>query len=275
MPCSEFRTPDLHLPTSRRILFGHGFHPGEMNMEELYEYFAKQEPEDGLDHMIISPEDWALKRRLFEGRENLNGITPDMFGTRGQRLLARYCLYAQQYDLAIQPHGTSLRDSDLAVYGINTSMYTKQVANYLGLENAIIRDEGAEGSLTKSLGLEIGTNSPMLDFPMFYKEITSLLHENANLPQAPAINEYVFIASVAANTARRLRLEPYYEPLEPLTSRDAEALYTLLGSDALQLAAYGWDGPSYDNTTGFRGELIARLSTPISQFTFKHKEKII
>jgi hypothetical protein len=238
-------------------------------MEELYNYLAEQEPRSELEHTIMSPEDWELRRRLFEGRENLNLITPDLFGSRGQILLANYCLRAQLYDLAIQPHGAALPNSDAAVYGQRTSIYTKRVAAYLGLSNAIVRIEGVEGALSNSLGIEMSPNSPLLDFAMFTKKINALLDEEADLPQEPRINEYVFIANVTADTANKLRMQAHYEPLEPLSPSDTQKMHRALGSDALELVGYGWDRDLYDHG-GYRGELFARLSIPASRHVFKH-----
>jgi hypothetical protein len=268
----EFLTPDFRPSGPLRILIEHGIHSGELNMDKLHSHFMNKEPEDGLDNHIISPEDWELRRRLFEGRENLNGISPARLGSRGQLLLADYCLRAQEYDLAIQPHGTSLKNGDVAIYGTTASPFLKQVASYLGQSRAIIRTRGAEAHLPHSLGIEMGVDASTPEFDELYQKIITLLHGDAVLDPAPAIDEYVYIADITTTLANALQLETYYEPLEPLTDHDTGALYNALGFSTLKLVAYGWNGAAYDGM-GARGELLARLPLPESYPLSQHRER--
>lgn len=240
-------------------------------MEALYNHLAKKTGTPGIKNEILSAEDWRLKRRLFEGKENLNAITPNKFGSRGQQLMARYCLLAQKYDLAIHPHGTKLQNGDMAVYSYTAPPLVKQAASHLGLSRALVVTHGLYPAAPHILGLEIGANSPMLDFDKTHKKIASLVHiQDTDLPQEPAIDEYLFIGDVTTKTAKEHTLRSHYEPFEPLTPHDAEAFHSILGSDALKLIAYSWDGPSYD-PTGWRGELLAQLPLPPSHLVSDNK----
>lgn len=272
------RNRNCHLPiqvgreSRRALLLSHGFHPGEPNMDNLHDHFTKQEPVEGIRNIIVSPEDWNLKRRNFEGKENLNEIIPNIAGTRGQRLLARYCLEAQKYDLAIQFHGTSLNDGDAAIYGPDASPLVKQTANYLGLQRAIVRTRGPGSALPNALEIELGANSPMLDFTGLHEKMTSLANGEAQLPQQATIDEYVFMGDIRAETAIKYGLERSYEPFQPLNDHDSDQLHRLFGSSGLKLAAYLWDGPTYDQR-GFRGEVLAHFPLPYP--LHDHKEVMV
>lgn len=269
------RNPQSSLsPPVNGLLVTHGVHPGERNMRKLHDHMVKQELVDGLRQIVLSPEDWELNRRLFEGKENLNFITPNEFGSRGQRLLATYCLFAKNYDFVFNPHGTSLPDTDIAVYGAKAEPLVKQVASYLNLSKAIIRTKGIEAALPNCLGAEIGVNSPMLNLDMLYERIASLLLPGTELPQTPVIDEYILVATALTKTANTLNLKKQYESFERLTPHDTQALHQVLGSNALELFAYAWDGHAYD-TTGFRGELVTPYPLPPSHPLSKHEEVTI
>ena len=224
-------------------------------MKELYAYLTSQEEVDGVRHEILSQDDWDQGNRLIHG-ENMSLITPDLNGSPAQQLLARYCLRAKAYDLAIHPHGVPMPNSEVAIYGPTATPLVKQAVTHLGLSRAIIRPEGAEAILENSFVVEIGPDSDMLNPQALHEKVTTLLNLKQLPPQAP-IEEYILVGEVTKETALTLKLQPHYGSLEALTEHDNEALCRLLGARTMHLFAYCWDSELFD-AKGHRGELLTR-----------------
>lgn len=253
--------PPHEISAPRSIIFGHGVHSDEPQVQELYAHLTQtRDPIENVDHHIVSKEDWELKRRLIGGVENMGIIDPDTQGTHAQRLLARYCLRAQTYDLAIHPHGTTLPGGEVAIYGVNASPLVKRVAAYMGLGRAIIREDGPEAALSNALSFEMVADSHILNPSAIYAKVVSLLDE----PTLPNQNleEYAYVGDVTAKSAADLNLQRQYEPLSPLTNHDARAIHGAIGAYGVTLVAHAWDAGANDESKGYRGEIFARLPLP-------------
>ncbi|HSX42853.1 MAG TPA: hypothetical protein VLF59_02085 [Candidatus Saccharimonadales bacterium] len=255
---AEVLTPES-VPFNGRALIGHGFHAGELGMRKLYDSLAHKHV-DRLDHTILSPAEWEAGERLVGG-ENLSTVSPDPNGTRAQRIVASYGELASEYDLAMHPHGIPVPGSELAIYGANASPLVRGAVSYFGLRRAIIRPSGVEAERPNTVSFEIGDDASFLSVAVFREKLLALM-DGALITPAP-IEEYVYLANIGTETARRLDLQPRYETFEPLTRRDTIALNRLLGKEALELELFacGWDAKLFD-PTGFRGELLGRYSLP-------------
>jgi hypothetical protein len=159
--------------------------------------------------------------------------------------------------------------SELAIYGAAASPFVRGIVSCLGLSRAIIRTQGIEALLANTVSVEIvGNNASFLSVDTFQEKLVSLAG-GATFMQKP-IEEYAYVADVSAITATRFGLRRNYETFEPLTPRDSCVLNHLLGQGALELFASCWNAAFFDDSTGFRGELLGRFPLP-SSVTFQDR----
>lgn len=211
---------------------------------------------NGLDNTILSLPEWQSGSRLVDG-ENLCQVMPDPAGTRAQRAIARYEHRTKGYQVVVNPHGTPVPHTEFATYGPGASPHVRAVVSYLGLTRAIVRDEGIETVLSNVLSIETGLNTKSLSPEQVHEKLVALT-QGESLEQLPT-EEYAYVINVPAIIAKQLSLRPRYEAFEPLTRHDSDALSHILGLEAVELFAACWDADRFDDSVGFRGELLTRF----------------